>query len=213
MSLPHEIYALIATYLPGRDGDLCRRLADHCVIREDRVCEPLDIITLGKVAMFCCDLPEALACTFLNGVLHSFNDQPAIVGRGCAVWLNAGVVHRGGDRPAVQLNGSTMYIMHGVWHRGGDQPAVITKCQTVWYDRGEIHRDFGPAKIFRDNRAGCIIFTHYRRGEIHNSRGPAQIKEHTRFMNNTTVTQYYYNGRRLSHWMWRIARVVCCCRR
>jgi hypothetical protein len=182
MSLPHEIYALIATYLPGADGDLCRSLAGRCVIREDRVCEPVDVISMGNLSQFCRVLPEKLDCTFLNGVLHSFNDQPAIVGRGCAVWVNAGVVHRGGDRPAVHLNGSTMYIMHGVWHRGGDRPAVITKCQTVWYDRGEIH----------------------------NSRGPARITEQTWFTDDiTTVTQYYYNGRRLSYWMWRVA--ACCC--
>jgi hypothetical protein len=73
------MFAMLAAFLPVEEGDDLRRVAGHVVFRS-----------------------ENDGMTYKNGVLHSFNDEPAVVnGRDDKVWYKDGVLHREGDLPAV----------------------------------------------------------------------------------------------------------------
>ena len=55
--LPCEMWALIASYSGSKpEGDYCRKQAANCMIK--------DVLD---------------NCTYCNGVLHSFNDKPALI--------------------------------------------------------------------------------------------------------------------------------------
>jgi hypothetical protein len=62
-----------------------------------------------------------------NGRLHSFNDQPAIIGtNGVSEYYKDGMLHRDGDNPAfVHTSGYQVYFTNGMVHRDGDKPAMI----------------------------------------------------------------------------------------
>jgi len=50
--------------------------------------------------------------TLRNGVLHSFNDQPAYESSSSLYWLNDGIIHRKGG-PAKIINGENQFYSWG----------------------------------------------------------------------------------------------------
>jgi len=123
---PEFMYAIIATYLEQSEGDLPRRLAGSIVIREERK---------GK--------------TYKNGVLHSYNDVPAVVNGADKEWYKDGVRHRDNDKPAIETPFRKEWWVHGVLHRYR-RPAIIDERLQIkeWHFRGRIHREFDlPAVI------------------------------------------------------------------
>jgi hypothetical protein len=84
-----------------------------------------------------------------QGLLHSIDDQPAIVrADGTRVWLRHGDRHRDHDQPAlIRPDGTRIWYQNGVIHRDGDQPAIVRGDGTrAWYQHGLMHRDVGPAQ-------------------------------------------------------------------
>jgi hypothetical protein len=129
LRLPHEINALISTFLE-KEGDILRKHCGKVMIKE---------IRNGQ--------------TYGNGVLHSFNDIPALIwNNGTQVWYKNGKRHRDNDLPAVMGNGYEWY-KNGERHRDNDMPAIIWPNGTqYWYKNGERHRDNGPAIIYSDGK-------------------------------------------------------------
>jgi hypothetical protein len=63
------------------------------------------------------------------GIIHSFNDGPAIEYMNKKVWYYAGLIHRDDDKPAIVRkndNGySNSWYKNGKMHRDDDKPALI----------------------------------------------------------------------------------------
>jgi hypothetical protein len=94
-NFPKEINALIATYLEDEEGNYFREQTNEFFIK--------DIIN-GN--------------TYKNGLLHSFNDIPAIIkNNGNQCWYKNGKLHRDNDLPAV------------IWYDGSQE----------WYKNGQLH--------------------------------------------------------------------------
>ena len=76
---PEFMFAIIASYLPSEEGDDIRRLA-------------------GKVVFRHRDIHNH---TCKNGLLHSFDDKPAVVISDVEKWFKDGLIHRDNDLPAI----------------------------------------------------------------------------------------------------------------
>jgi hypothetical protein len=118
--LPAYESALVATFLDGKEGDFFRKSSEDVDIKEVRD-----------------------GCTYRNGALHSFNDNPAVNNNQKKAWYKDGELHREGDKPAlIELDIEiTSYYINGKLHRDGDNPAVESNCFSHWYKDGELHRD------------------------------------------------------------------------
>lgn len=83
--------------------------------------------------------------SFLNGVLHSYNNQPAIIKNyGVRVWYREGKLHSFNDQPAlIYANGSKEWYKEGKLHRDNDLPAIILIDGTkFWYQEGSfLHKE------------------------------------------------------------------------
>ena len=92
--------------------------------------------------------------TYLNNKLHSFNDQPAIVGNAGLSWYKYDLLHRGNDLPAfIGKDSYNSWYLNGMRHRENDLPAIVHKNNDKeWYQNGKRHRDNDqPAIIKCDN--------------------------------------------------------------
>ena len=101
---PEFMFAMIAAYLPKDDGVYLRKVAGEVVFRHEKD-----------------------GCTYKNGVLHSYDDKPAIVipNWSWGVWCKDGKIHRDNDRPAHEGNNYQIWYRNGKIHRDGDLPANI----------------------------------------------------------------------------------------
>jgi hypothetical protein len=79
---PECMFAVIAAFLPSNEGDDLRRVAGDVVFKH-----------------------ETQGCTYKNGVLHSYNDKPALDIENTQKWCKDGVLHREGDLPAFIKSG------------------------------------------------------------------------------------------------------------
>lgn len=108
-TLPKEMYAEIARFL-GADfpGNGFRKSAGLVQIKD------------AKHNM-----------TYLNGILHSFDDQPAVTDlNGKRMWYQHGKLHRDNDLPAViYANGDCIWYINGIYRRFYWQ--IITDCITI----------------------------------------------------------------------------------
>ena len=104
------LYALVSIYVPEHFSSLTQ-LAGGLFIKEIRD---------GN--------------TYANGVLHSFNDQPAVIGHdGAQFWYQHGQLHRDHDLPAiVGLDGYQAWCQHGQGHRDNDKPVLILVDGSQW---------------------------------------------------------------------------------
>ena len=75
---PEFMFAMIASFLPPYEGDELRKLAGNVVFKHR----------------------DKEGRTYKNGLLHSYDDKPAINYRGHQIWYNNGQVHREHDKPA-----------------------------------------------------------------------------------------------------------------
>jgi hypothetical protein len=111
--------------------------------------------------------------TYFNGLLHSFNDQPATIDQdGCMTWYYLGEIHRGNDLPAVVIIGERYeWWTHGVPGRGGDKPAVVTRLVKEWIIDDQLHRDGGqPAVVWYNGDVDYFVD-----GMQHRDNAPAVI--------------------------------------
>jgi len=76
---PEFMFAIVAAYLPKREGDDLRSVAGSVVFRHG----------------------DRDGNTYKNGVLHSYTDMPALVTETEKIWYLNGQRHREGDLPAV----------------------------------------------------------------------------------------------------------------
>lgn len=86
------------------------------------------------------------------GLLHSFNDKPAVVfDTGRKEWFKRGSYHREDDKPAiVNSNGSQYWYKNGKYHRDNDKPAITYIFgESRWYQNGLLHRDDNKPAIIR----------------------------------------------------------------
>ena len=81
--------------------------------------------------------------SYLGNMIHSFNDQPAIIyNNGNKYWFWYGKKHRGGDQPAfVDSIGYKSWFWHGERHRENDLPAIEWETgKKEWYRHGLRYR-------------------------------------------------------------------------
>ena len=173
-TLPNEIHALISCYLPDRYGNLTRILANGIIIKT-----------------------TSNDCTYANGLLHSFNDEPIIatvnnlyimrdyltVAINDKIWFSHGMIHRSNGLPAAVLNNRTYYFVNNQLHRDNG-PAKITSNHMIWCKHGKRHRDNDlPAYI--DTGIGYSAW--YQDGKKHRDNDlPAEISD--------TWHKYYKHG-------------------
>lgn len=127
LSLPREMYAELACFIGAGDiGDRCRIMARSVQIKHKQDQQ-----------------------TYLNGLLHSFDDLPAIISNNYRVWYRHSKFHRDNDLPAVICaNGDQYWYQHDERHRDNDLPAIIcANGYQAWYQHYKLHRDNGPAVI------------------------------------------------------------------
>ena len=100
---PEFMFAMIAAFLEEEEGDDIRRVAGKVCFRSEDDC----------------------GYTYKNGLLHSFDDMPAIHDFFKKSWFKDGKIHREGDLPACICQLGNSWYKNGVRHREGDLPAII----------------------------------------------------------------------------------------
>jgi len=161
---PECMFAMLSAFLPKAEGHDLRRVAGDVVFRSrDRD---------GR--------------TYWNGLLHSYDDEPAIVADNGTykVWYKQGKIHREGDLPAITRNEIYQeWYKEGELHRDGDLPAIQGNNMREWYKNGKLHRD-GDLPAFQGNN----MREWYKNGKLHRDGDePALIYGELR--------QWYKNGR------------------
>ena len=135
---PECMFAIISAYLPRRHANELRGVTGEVIFKHT----------------------DQKGNTYKNGLLHSFNDQPAVNFNNQKIWYRDGKVHRDGDLPArivqsyikkLYKNGdppklilqdySKEWYKNGKLHREGDLPAWIQGVRQGWYKNGKRHRD------------------------------------------------------------------------
>ena len=147
---PEYMFAIIAAYLPEREGSDLRRVAGRVIFKHQ----------------------DNKGNTYKNGALHSYNDIPAVIDGHCQTWYKDGKIHRDGDNPAIISHYTQIkegfidtyrgWYKNGLRHREGDLPAIIDCDLQAWYKDGKLHRcgDL-PAIIYKNKREW------WKNGKIH----------------------------------------------
>jgi hypothetical protein len=152
LSLPREMYAELACFIGAGDiGDRLRIMARSVRIKHIHNDN-----------------------TYLNGLMHSFNDLPAKIDNdGDQYWYCNGKLHRD-NKPAVICAGGNQYwYQHDKLHRNNDLPAVIcANGDQYWYQHDKRHRDNDLPAIICANGYQAW-YQHYK---LHRDNGPAVIK-------------------------------------
>jgi hypothetical protein len=176
--LPKEMYAEISRWLPNDyAGILIRVMARDVIIKDNRD-----------------------NCTYANGLLHSFNDMPAVIdtvgkrliggpevteSKEYHKWYIYSSYHHIGGPTETYLRGYQAWFSHGKRHRTG-MPAIIYASGTkIYYTNGMCHRTDGPAIIHRD---GAIEY--WLNNKRHREDGPAVI-----YVSGNI--EYWLNGKRV----------------
>jgi hypothetical protein len=134
MDYPESMFAMISGFLPVAEGDDLRRVAGRVYFRST----------------------DRYGSTYRNGLLHSFNDQPATSNYGVQLWYRDGLMHRDDDLPA--------YV---------DEDTDTQR----WYNNGVLHRVGGPA-VLEDYGLQGIYQEWWLEGRRHRIDGPAFINNH-----------------------------------
>jgi hypothetical protein len=156
-------------------------------------------------------------CTYLDKILHSFDNKPSIViqednFKVCEIYYNYGVLHND-NGPAIKvfLIPSNTVIFFEYWYMGKlhrlNEPArfELYKGIEYWF-MGKLHNDTGPA-IHKsiDKIIGYIqepdildilniktivvnVKEYWKNGLLHNENGPAIINE------DANIEEYWING-------------------
>ena len=114
--LPKEMYAEIARFL-GYDfpGNGFRLVAGDVQIKD-----------------------SVNGSTYLNGILHSFDDRPAVItASGNRGWYRNGKLHRENGPAVIRSDGTYEWYINGKLHRENDLPAIMWSDGTrEWYTHG-----------------------------------------------------------------------------
>ena len=143
-ALPIELVTIIAC----DDFELFTTLLRVNTIGQ-RLCEQYPQL-IAKEKFICAVNKFDYKCTYLNGRLHSLDDQPAVeFTSGDKEWYRYGKKHRGGDLPAFKyINGAKKWYWNGYKHRENDLPAVVRAWgDKEWFWHGKRHRKGLPAII------------------------------------------------------------------
>lgn len=124
--LPEACFALISSFFSEKDeaAEVLNKLAGEVGCRTERN---------GK--------------TYRNGLLHSYDENPAVNHDGIQIWYYRGRIHRDHDLPAVITPSRKIWYQYGKRHRSTvDEnkhtlPAVIMNSYEEWWIDGELHRD------------------------------------------------------------------------
>jgi hypothetical protein len=122
---PECMFAVLSSFLPAVQADVLRRVTGSDVFRST----------------------DENGGTYKNGLLHSFDDKPAVSKGQYQEWYKDGKLHRDGDVPAVVCPNRQEWYKDGKRHRDGDLPAVVTSISLMWYKTGRRHRDGLPALV------------------------------------------------------------------
>lgn len=126
--------------------------------------------------------------TSMFGLIHSFNDEPAVVfNTGKKMWYHGGCIYRGNDEPAIIYENGTKiwYNKYNIIDRDNDEPAIIRHTGTKeWHKNGLLHRDNDLPAYTRDD-----MHAWYQNGLRHrNNDKPAMV------IGNTMM--WFENGKR-----------------
>ena len=99
---PECMFAVLSSFLPAVQADVLRRVTGSAVFRST----------------------DENGSTYKNGLLHSFDDKPAVSKGQYQEWYKDGKLHREGDFPAVVSPNRQEWYRDGKLHRDGDLPAV-----------------------------------------------------------------------------------------
>jgi antitoxin component YwqK of YwqJK toxin-antitoxin module len=149
---PEFMFAMIAAYLPPEEGHDIRRIAGKVVFRYN----------------------DNEGRTYKNGVLHSYEDNPAVIDGKRKEWYKDGEIHRDGDFPAVIDGYFKNWCKNGKLHREGDLPAIIkfndednSFNYQVWFKNGKRHREGDlPAFIEEDRKEWYVNGALHREGDL-----------------------------------------------
>jgi len=122
---PECMFAMIAAYLPDYEANLLRTATGEVLFRHT----------------------NKDGHTYKNGLLHSYNDKPALIEGTRQEWYKNGVRHRDGDLPAVIDGKRREWYINGWLHRENDLPAIINRNYRSWWLNGMRHRLGSPAYI------------------------------------------------------------------
>jgi antitoxin component YwqK of YwqJK toxin-antitoxin module len=150
---PEFMFAMIAAFLPEHEAYNLRQATGNVVFKHK----------------------DKHGNTYKNGLLHSFNDEPAIINDIYKLWYKDGKIHRENDLSAlVNLEQSIQkWYKNGKIHREGDLPAVINvKCDLQWWCKYEkLHREADLPAVIESNTRQW-----YKDGKLHRDNDlPAYI--------------------------------------
>ena len=168
---PECMFAMIAAFLPDDEGEEVRRVAGKVFFRSEDEC--------GN--------------THRNGLLHSFDDQPAISDFFKKSWFKDGKLHRDGDKQACISRHYHSWYKNGKRHREGDKPAFIAEDNSQeWWVNGVRHREGDKPAIESSN-----IMEWWKNGMRHReiADGPAVINNMLRLQEWWVNGEYLFSER------------------
>ena len=116
---PECMFAIIAACLPANEGREVRLLAGEVFFRSE----------------------DNQGRTYRNGLLHSFNDEPArVINDDHREWYKDGYLHREGDLPAIITRRFQQWWVNGRVHRENNLPAFINGDYEEWWENGILIR-------------------------------------------------------------------------
>lgn len=159
---PEFMFAMISAFLPEREGEDLRLVAGDVTFRHEKD-----------------------GVSYKNGLIHSYNDLPAVVKGNIYEWYKNGQFHREGDLPArIEGDRKTWYI-DGDRHREGDKPAYVSKSTQLWFKNGKLHRECDQPAYIDDDQTQW-----FKNGSLHREGDkPASI-------NKNGLQLWYINGDR-----------------
>ena len=137
---PECMFAMISAFLPAEEGNDLRRVAGRVEFKSE----------------------DKNGNTYKNGLLHSYDDLPAIIdSEGTKQWYKNGqhymtefsngtkAWYNGNINEVEFPDGTRNWYKDGKLHRDNDLPAIIHSDGTrQWYKDGKLHRDYDePAHI------------------------------------------------------------------
>lgn len=169
--LPREIHAIVSSYIgSGTPGDYVRTFA-----------RPVEFRTVVKYPGN--DFLFETTHTYINGLLHSIRDKPAVVhANGTQEWWSHGQLHRDTGPAVIYMDGDKIWYQNGRRHREGAPAVICTNGTQIWYSRGRRHRESAPAVIANGTLEWWV------EGRRHREDGPAIINHNA---------QYWFNHGRL----------------
>lgn len=134
------------------------------------------------------DVNRALIQWRRKGLLHSYNDEPAVVfPDNTKMWFTNGILHRLTGPAVIVGDVYEEWHRYGILHRDNGPALVYMNGHKEWYKDGKLHRDNGPA-ILTD-----FVAAYYIDGK-HQKTITRKTYEHT--IQLYCIVQLYKNRKR-----------------